>query len=380
MENLIEKLQEWQNKGLITISTTKNILQYEEDQQQKTTQTQIASTPNKLGEALAYIGGLVILSGMYAMLDEYWEQMSVVLRQVIITTITGIFIGTGISLINNSLSSLQRLGGFLTTLSVFGVFGTAIHALTELFDINEDLAFSISCFCMTFAAFFAARTLSPLVGAFVHASTILLQYCTASSAFAGQLMLYSEVLQWDFNVSMMLSAIIGIIIAGYHWFHNQTALLHSVTFTYVFLLFWSSIDLCYTEPDVLHYGIGLWIMSSLWLTLSICRLFNPNDTGIFMASVVLFCAALGITFDYELIGSAMLLVSGIALITCSTWQFHSRIFTIGSLAILISSPILIYQLFENILPTSIVLIICGAFLLLVGVLLIRVRREIYTVQ
>ena len=80
--------------------------------------------------------------------------------------------------------------------------------------------------------------------------------------------------------------------------------------------------------------------------------------------------------EEDLIGSTLLLISGIVLITYSTFQFQMRVFTVGALSVLVASPTLMYQLFEDLLPTSVLLILSGTVLLGGGLLLNRIRRTL----
>ena len=114
-EDIKAKLEEWEKQGLLTEANRNQILQYEA---RKTTEH--TEGGSRSGEVLAYIGGLIILSGMYALLDDFWDEMSVSMRQVVLTGLTLTLLGVGHRLLGQKARAIQRLGGFLSTIAVLG--------------------------------------------------------------------------------------------------------------------------------------------------------------------------------------------------------------------------------------------------------------------
>ncbi len=378
MNDIKKKLDEWTEQGLLDEDSKVQILNYEGEKSLQFNEDQsIDDSGSKSGEVLAYVGGLIILSGMYTLMDDFWGELSVVGQQFLLTALTVGFYVIGHKLLKpESGQALKRLGSFFTGIAVLATLGTIFYGCSELFSIDKSLSWTIAFFSVTALSFYTSGKVLTFDGSFVRATGVLLQYLTASSAFLGQWFLFAEVLEWDETVAVIIASAIGGSLAAYGWKKNPTAILHSVTFCYLYCFCWSIIDHFSPDASVILFGSVFWVVGISWFVLSSKKIFSDPDTGLLMSSVVMSCSAFAITLDYELGGSVLLLLTGVILIVSSSKQFEMKIFTNGALCVLFAAPTLMYQLFEGILPPSILLILAGLMLLGGGLFLNKIRRDL----
>ena len=64
------------------------------------------------------------------------------------------------------------------------------------------------------------------------------------------------------------------------------------------------------------------------------------------------------------------------LIMAASKKFELKVFINGALCVLFAAPSLMYQVFQNILPTSILLILSGILLLGGGLFLNKIRQDL----
>jgi hypothetical protein len=144
------------------------------------------------------------------------------------------------------------------------------------------------------------------------------------------------------------------------------------------MIAWSVVSL--QNGDLVDYGLVTWPLALIWFGLCAKDWLRSANTGLLMSSAVLPVSAVLIGLEWELLGSSLLLGTGILLIGFSTKEFNMRVFTSGALCVLFASPALMFELFGGFLPTSILLILSGLILLAAGLYLNRIRREIIQEQ
>ena len=370
-QELKAKLEEWASQGLISEDSRKEILRYEG--------RQVDVPPeegSRSGEVLSYIGGLIILSGMYALLGDLWEQMSIHMRQAVLTVLTLVLFGVGHRLLKERARVVQRLGGFLSTIAVLGLLATVYYGLADVLRISEDVSWVVSFLTITVVSFLVSRRLLRIQEPFVQASGVLLQYTTAVSGGLGLFVFLAIVVELSDELSLLTTSGICTVVSVYAWVANPTSTTHTISYLYVLFGLLSGVNWYWADASTFEYGLILWATAVLWLLGCLTDRLRPAATGILISSLLLPMSSSVVLAEEDLIGSTLLLISGIVLITYSTFQFQMRVFTVGALSVLVASPTLMYQLFEDLLPTSVLLILSGTVLLGGGLLLNRIRRTL----
>lgn len=372
-KSMMDKLFEWTKEGLLTSAQKSAIEAYEAE---STVPDERPSTAGKrYGEVLAYVGGLVVLSGMYTLLDDFWTRMSVLVQVTLLVFLTGGFYAIGYYLLNNkSTLAIRRLAVFLTTVAVMSTLGTVYYTLESAVGLQSEVAWTTSFFVEMGMAFFVCRRLDSFADAFSRGSSVLLQYGAAVSGTLGQIWLLVEVLKIESSLGFLTASIVGTVVSGLAWRFRSTAVVHSIVYGFVLMAAWSSVFRL--NGDLVDYGMMTWPLSLIWFGLCAKNWLRPNGVGLMMSSAVLPVSAILIGLEWELVGSSLLLTTGVLLIGFSTKEFNMRVFTSGALCVLFASPALMFQLFDDFLPTSILLILSGLILLGAGLYLNRIRREI----
>ena len=377
-----KKLLEWVEKGLLDTATKEAIIAYEHKKANL-----IASEPtsipkdtpkeSRLGEIFAYIGGLIIVSGILAFMEDFWDKFPEPVRFGFLFLFSVLFFVMGHRLFRpEHTGAMQRLGSFLSTLGVF-LFGISILYLCgEILDVSEPVGIlsTTGAVSIVGAHFFVRFHRHKDTFVRGSASVLYLSLSLLVCIFVFTLMRFTLHITESKNLmftTFLLTPIFWVLMKRF-----QTKTANLVAFIFVNMFTHYVLDFMKIDWDKPAGLIALWVLSILWMFGSIKEWITPRSAGAVLGAVMLPVFSFGLMIDSAALGASFMLVTGVLFLYLTTHSYSMRLFLVGSLCILVGAPTLLYELFSKFVPISLLLIVLGFVLLGGGLFLNRIRIQL----
>ena len=377
-----EKLLEWADKGLLNGDTIEAILAYE-SKKASSIDSDPSSTPaavhkeSRLGEIFAYIGGLIIVNGCLALMSDVWDKFPEPVRFAFMFLFSLVFFMVGYRLFRAENSgAMQRLGSFLSTLGVF-LFGVSIlYLFGEILDISESVATlstsgAVSIVAARFFLWFHSHE-----DAFVRGSASVLYAFLSGLVSIFVFTLMDFTLEITESKNFMITTFILSPVSVFLMKKYQTEMTNLVAFVFVNMFAHYVLDFMGISIYDPVGMMALWFLSILWIIGSLREWIVPRIAGVVLGAMMLPILSVGLMADTTALGASFMLCTGGLFLYLTTHSYSMRLFLYGSICILLGAPTLLYDLFSEIVPISILLIVLGVVLLGGGLFLNRIRIQL----
>jgi hypothetical protein len=140
--SLDEVLQDWVESGLISEEQSRTIRQHEAVPHQRRANAELAASratgPSLLVEALGYLGGVVLLTGVAILLSLYWTDVPVVVRLALIGATALGLIGAGFAVPGRLGAAAGRLRGVLWASGVAATGAFLVLLCADVLDRYDE--------------------------------------------------------------------------------------------------------------------------------------------------------------------------------------------------------------------------------------------------
>jgi uncharacterized membrane protein len=201
VDELDQMLRRWEASGIITAAQAEEIRRHETSARPKPRIPLIA-------EALGYLGAALVLSAALALAAQFWSELHVGVRVVVLLAVTALLLVAGWSIRNSGEPAFHRLASFLWLAAVAGAGFLADVIASDALDIETGFSISIGIAMTSLAtALWLLRKTAPqLIGVFAGLAFLIAgisDVLGGDDAFG--------ILFWGVGVSGLMVARFGLI-------------------------------------------------------------------------------------------------------------------------------------------------------------------------
>lgn len=308
MSKLDEQLGRWRSEGLISAEQATAIRAFEEPETHRIP---------LVAEVLGYLGGSLALVAIGVLVSQYWSQMELWARLLLVAVLTIVFLAAGWWIRRIENPAVARLKSFLWALGTVGV--------GLWFGLLADGSFGAEEATVSLIAFGAAAVVATLL--------------------------------WMVNRSMLQQAalfgsIIGVAVSALGEFPHM--------------------------PEE-FFGLAIWAIGVAWALLAWGLLIAPERTGYVLGSAAMLIGAqaFAVAPPGDL-GWGLLLgiVTAVALLIAAVAARDTILLGFGAAGIFIFVPQIIFKFFADTIGVPVALFLTGVALLGTALLVARLRVEV----
>ncbi|HEU5036688.1 MAG TPA: DUF2157 domain-containing protein [Nocardioides sp.] len=275
-----------------------------------------AVTPPREGvpvvaEALAYVGGAVVVAGSSLLTAYYWGDLDAGWRFLILAVVTALLVGLGAAVPRRLGDAGRRLRGVLW------------------------LAATAAC----------------------AGATAVLVASVAPDRFGSD----TEAVL----VAATTTALAAVLWTLHRFLLQQLALLVSAAVLVGTGIDWSGLPV---EP-----GVGVWLLGVTWAVLGVLRVIAPTEVPLVLGSAVAIFGSMT-TGDSDA-GMVFILVTIAAVVVAAIARHDLALLGLGALATVVNLPAAMSRWFAGSVPAATALVVVGALLVVLAVWITRRGRE-----
>ena len=231
---------------------------------------------------------------------------------------------------------------------------------------------AISTVALVGAGFWSSASGQPAVG---RLTTFVWFLSSGSMAFLAGLVV-GDVLEMKGRVAVLVIAGVTAVHSGVLWILRRTSLQQLAVFASLVVVVIASIE----EPeqaDGTFVASLVWGLGLVWAALSWRSIVRPRSAGFALGAVAMLAGAQVLAFD-ELRGWGLALgiVTSVALAAASLMTGAGVLLGFAAAGVFLFVPQVVFQYFGDTLGAPLALFITGLAILLAGVVIARLRREL----
>jgi hypothetical protein len=312
--DLEQRLDDWTAVGLLSSEQAAAIRAYERGRDEGPSQDGGGRRVSLVAEAVGYLGAALVLTAAILLLDEVWPTLTEGGRISLAAIATAVVAGVAWLLRDADEPALRRLRALLLGGTVVGAAMTA-GLVGDRLDVDDDLR-------------------ATAVG--LVASVVALP-------------LYLRNRTWLQQAALLA----GLVVAGM-----------------------GLLELGTPAAEAALAGIVFVSLGVAWSALSWVDLLPPARSGDLLGGLVALAGCQAIAFEHTLVGVVAGLVVSAALLWRSVAVSSTPLLVVGSGAVVVLLPQLVFELFADTLGAPLTLLVIGLLLVLVAAAIVRVKAEV----
>lgn len=307
MKDLADRLREWVAQGLIDEAQAAAIRSYENPPEDERRVPLVA-------EVLGYLGGSLALIAVFILVGEFWTDLEVWARLLLVGAGTVAFLTAGWFIRDIANEAIRRLASFAWALGTVGVAFWFGLLGDNVFEAEPETSILMGSLAASAVAFVLYR-LSP------HG---LQQILLGGSVVASALSLLAQL----------------------------------------------------DQPPEAYYGLAIWGIGVAWLFLTWGGHLRPKITGYALGAIAVLLGPQFMRFDDVTWPLLLGLVTAGVLLTFSVTLRNTILLGFGAAGIFLFVPQIIFEFFEDTIGVPLALFLTGVVLLGAALLVARLRTEV----